>query len=390
MIVTRRFRLVIALVVCLACAAGAHAQQADRTTDRVAGVILGPDEPVVPAKAGKILHAFRVAGSAAPKIDGTLDDEVWGRAQSAGEYVQWDPDNDQPASERTLIQVAYDDRFVYVAIRCFDRTPDQIARGLARRDDSPSTDTVSVKFDPRHDHQTGYLFTTNPSGLQTDYYYYDDDRVDLSFDAVWEVRTTTNQEGWVAEFRVPFSQMRFNASPGAGQVWGLSSRRVIRRRSETAEWIGRPRGERGEVSRWGHLVFDDALTPPRRIEVLPYALARAERQTERRGHRLASSVGADLRLGIGTSATLSATVNPDFGQVEQDPAVLNLSVFETFFPEKRPFFLEDSRTFVPPYTQLSAVSLRGASAGRRAASRCLPARRSTRSRWRRPCSARPS
>ena len=154
----------------------------------------------------------------------------------------------------------------------------------------------------------------------------------------------------MAEFRVPFSQMRFNASPGPGQVWGLTSRRVIRRRSETAEWIGRPRGERGEVSRWGHLVFDDVLTPPRRIELQPYALARSRAAAGRRGHRLLRARSAlDLRLGIGTSATLSATVNPDFGQVEQDPAVLNLSIFETFFPEKRPFFLEDSRTFVPPY-----------------------------------------
>ena len=234
MIVTGRILLISALVIGLASTKGAHAQQADRTIDRGAAAILGPDEPVVPAKAGKILHAFRVTSATTPKIDGTLDDEVWGRAQSAGEYMQWEPDNDQPASERTSIQVAYDDRFIYVAIRCFDRTPGEISRGLARRDDSPATDTVSVKFDPRHDHQTGYLFTTNPSGLQTDYYYYDDDRVDLSFDAVWEVRTTTNQEGWVAEFRVPFSQMRFKASPGPGQIWGLTSRRVIRRRRETA------------------------------------------------------------------------------------------------------------------------------------------------------------
>jgi Domain of unknown function (DUF5916)/Carbohydrate family 9 binding domain-like len=348
MIVTSRICPIIAVVVCLA-SPGARAQQADRATDRTA-VILGPDEPLVPAKAGKILRAFRVTAGTTPKIDGTLDDEVWGRAESAGDFVQWDPDNGEPASERTLIQVAYDDQFLYVAIRCFDRTPDQISHGLARRDDSPATDTVSVKFDPRHDHQTGYLFTTNPSGLQADSYYYDDDRVDLSFDAVWEVQTTTNDEGWVAEFRVPFSQLRFKASPGPGQVWGLTSRRVIRRRNETSEWIGRPRGERGEVSRWGHLLFDDALTPPRRIEVLPYALARAERQPSVAGTGFASSAGADLRLGIGTSATLSATVNPDFGQVEQDPAVLNLSIFETFFPEKRPFFLEDSRTFVPPYT----------------------------------------
>jgi hypothetical protein len=354
MIVSRSIRSIIALTLCLAAApSAARAQSAAAdalapATSLADSAYFAPNEPATSAKIGKTLHALRITGTP-PRIDGTLDDEVWGRAQSTGNYVQWDPDNGEPVSEQTTIQVAYDHRFIYVAIRCFDRTPDNISRGLARRDDSPPTDTVSVKFDPRHDHQTGYLFTTNPSGLQADYFNYDDDKIDSSFDAVWEVRTTTNQEGWVAEFRIPFSQMRFNASPTPGQVWGFSSRRVIRRRSETAEWIGRPRGERGEVSRWGHLVFDDVLTPPRRIELQPYTLARGERQPASAGASLSGSAGLDMRFGIGTSATISATVNPDFGQVEQDPAVLNLSVFESFFPEKRPFFLEDSRTFVPPY-----------------------------------------
>lgn len=305
------------------------------------------NEPAATAKIGKTVHAYKLTGDP-PKIDGTLDDEVWARAQRAGGYVQWDPDNMEPVSERTELQVAYDNRYLYVAIRCYDRTPDLIAGGLARRDESPPTDTISVKFDPRHDHQTSYIFQTNPSAMQTDLFNYDDDKIDRDFDAVWEVRTTIDREGWTAEYRIPFSQMRFNASPAPGQVWGLTSRRVIRRRGETAEWIGRPRGERGEVSRFGHLVFDEALTPPRRIELLPYTLARSERQPAI-PTAFSGSAGADLRFGIGTSATLSATVNPDFGQVEQDPAVLNLSIFETFFPEKRPFFLEDSRTFVPPY-----------------------------------------
>jgi hypothetical protein len=305
------------------------------------------NEPAAASKTGKTLHAFRIT-TTQPKIDGTLDDEVWGHAQSVGELVQWDPDNGEPASERTLMQVAYDDRFIYVAIRCLDRTPAEISRGLGRRDDNPPTDFVSLGFDPRHDHQTGYVFQTNPSGVQSDFYFYDDDRSDRDFDAVWEVRTTTNGDGWIAEFRVPFSQMRFAASPNPGQVWGFTARRSIRRRAETEEWTGKPRGERGEVSRWGHLVFDNALTPPRRIELQPYALARSERDPAV-GPNVSGSAGLDMRFGIGTGATLSATVNPDFGQVEQDPAVLNLSIFETFFPEKRPFFLEDSRTFVPPY-----------------------------------------
>jgi hypothetical protein len=152
----------------------------------------------------------------------------------------------------------------------------------------------------------------------------------------------------VAEYRIPFSQMRFTAAPAPGQVWGFSGRRTIRRRNESGEWVGRPRGEQGIISRWGHLVFDAPLTPSRRLELQPYALT-GTTQAPGSDDDVAASVGVDARVGLGSAATLSATINPDFGQVEQDPAVLNLTVFETFFPEKRPFFLEDSRTFVPPY-----------------------------------------
>jgi hypothetical protein len=142
--------------------------------------------------------------------------------------------------------------------------------------------------------------------------------------------------------------MRFSATPQPGQVWGFTSLREIRRKGELGSWVPRPRGERGEVSLFGHLVFDTPLAPPRRLELTPYAAARNTLVPEQPGDAGASA-GLDVRMGVGTGATLSGTFNPDFGQVEQDPAVLNLSVFETFFPEKRSFFLEDSRTFVPPY-----------------------------------------
>ncbi len=341
-----KFRLPVTILLLLTCAA-LHPQAQSAAVGRNT-VTPGADEPAQAAKAGKVLHAFRITKTP-PKIDGQLNDEVWTLAPTGEGLIQWDPDNGSPLTEGTLIQVAYDDRYLYVGVRCLDRMPDAIARGLGRRDENPPTDNFSLGFDPRHDHQTGYAFQTNASGVQSDFYFYDDDRSDQSYDAVWEVKTSITADGWVAEYRIPFSQMRFKASPSAGQMWGFTGRRYIRRRAETGEWTARPRGERGEVSRWGHLVFDDALAPPRRIEIQPYALARAERQSGISGTGLDASVGADLRLGIGTSATLSATVNPDFGQVEQDPAVLNLSIFETFFPEKRPFFLEDSRTFVPPY-----------------------------------------
>ena len=317
------------------------------TTQSGQGLVLSATEPAASAKEGKVLRALRVTGDS-PRIDGSLDDDVWNAAEVAGDLVQWEPDNMEPLTEQTRIQVAYDDRFIYVAVRCDDRTPDRIAAGLGRRDEAPPTDSVGVGFDPRHDHQTGYVFNTNASGVQQDLFFYDDESVDRDFNAVWEVRTAITREGWVAEFRIPFSQMRFSASPEVGQVWGFGVRRTIRRRGETGEWTSKPRGERGEVSRWGHLLFDSPVRPPRRVEWQPYALSGGTHRPSGPATGTARA-GLDMRIGLGTSATLSATVNPDFAQVEQDPAVLNLTVFETFFPEKRPFFLEDSRTFVPPY-----------------------------------------
>jgi len=308
---------------------------------------LDPNEPAASVKEGKVIHALRVNGSP-PKIDGWIDDEVWNTAEVGEDLVQWDPDNGDALTERTRFQVAYDDRFIYVAIRCDDREPFHIASGLGRRDQIPPTDTVGIGFDPRHDHLTGYVFNTNPSGVQQDLFFFDDENTDRDFDAVWEVRTTLNPDGWTAEFRIPFSQMRVGASERVGQVWGFGVRRTIRRRGETGEWTAKPRGERGEVSRWGHLVFDSRLAPPRRVEWQPYALSGATHVPDSSVSGTASA-GLDMRIGLGPSATISATVNPDFAQVEQDPAVLNLTIFETFFPEKRPFFLEDSRTFVPPY-----------------------------------------
>jgi hypothetical protein len=306
-----------------------------------------PNEPAADAKRGKVVRAWRLTG-AAPRIDGLLDDEAWVRADIVEGMIQTDPDNLQPMTERTRMQVAYDDHFLYIALRCDDGTPDRIVGGLGRRDEPPPSDLIGIGFDPRHDHQTAYVFQTNPSGVQSDFYFYNDDSVDRDFDAVWEVRTGAGADGWTAEFRIPFSQMRFTASLQPGQVWGFGVRRAIQRKSEVGDWTAFPRGERGIVSRWGHLVFDAPLGPPRRVEWQPYVRAGVTKLPQFTADAKAG-IGLDARVGIGTAATLSATVNPDFGQVEQDPAVLNLTVFETFFPEKRPFFLEDSRTFVPPY-----------------------------------------
>lgn len=306
-------------------------------------------EPAAEVKVGKDLRAFRITGDA-PRIDGRLNEEAWRVAEEIEDFVQWEPDNMAPLSERTVVQVAYDDRHLYVAVRCYDRNPSGIAAGLGRRDTRPPTDWIEVGFDPQHDHLTAYLYETNPSGVQGDFELFDDTRLNRDYDGVWEVGTQVTDDGWMAEFRIPFSQMRFVVPPGRDVAWGFTVRRTIYRKGEFGEWTGRPRGEQGNVSRWGHLLFADRLVPPRRIELLPFTLARREDLAAARPDHAVSG-GLDVRVGLGTSATLSATINPDFAQVEQDPAVLNLTVFETFFPEKRPFFLEDSRTFIPPRRQ---------------------------------------
>jgi hypothetical protein len=304
----------------------------------------------VPEKAGKQLRAFRVRG-AAPQIDGRLDDEAWNSADAIEDFVQEDPDNMQPPTERTVVRIAYDDRYLYIAARCYSRTVAQIRTGLGRRDNFPLSDVIEFAFDPRHDHLTAYVFRVNASGVQSDITFFDDTSSNSDYDGVWEVATQLTPDGWDAELRIPFSQMRFSVPPGDLAVWGLQVRRDMAHRAEVDRWVPRPRGQQGQVSRFGHLIFGDRLVPPRRLEFLPFALGRLENKNDGTS-RGGVDAGLDLRMGLGTAATISATVNPDFGQVEADPAVLNLSIFESFFPEKRPFFLEDSRIFVLPYNQI--------------------------------------
>ena len=338
-------RLVTWGTLLFACAMAGTGQSSAQTPD---SFTFAANEPQRALKEGKVVRAVRLRTP--PTIDGRLTDEVWTAAEAATGLVQRDPDNGKPMTEATRVQVAYDDRFVYVAVTALDREPSAISAGMARRDEMPQTDLVAVSFDPRHDHRTGYMFMTSPSAWQGDMSWFDDTNQDRDYNAVWDVRTAVTDSGWTAEYRIPFSQMRFSATPGAQEVWGFTIHRQIRRRSELGAWVARARGERGEVSFFGHLVFDEPLPSPKRLELMPYIAARSEHLVGTAADA-GAAVGLDMRAGIGTGATFSATVNPDFGQVEQDPAVLNLSVFETFFPEKRPFFLEDSRTFVPSTNQ---------------------------------------
>ena len=299
-------------------------------------------EPAAQDKAGKELHALRLDASAI-RIDGRFDEEAWMRASAISDFVQQDPDNMMPPTETTTVQVVYDDRYLYVAAQMVMRDPSDLRDGLARRGSAPPSDRVYISFDTAHDHLNAYVFEVNASGVQNDYLQVEDTQTNNDYEAVWEVAALRTGQGWSAEFRIPFSQMRFPAQDGGKTVWGFNVRRDVFARGEQDWWIARPRDAEGVVSRFGHLVFDDRLTPPRRFEFTPYTLGQMQAKS---GAAAAGTgnAGFDLRVGLGSSASVSATVNPDFGQVEADPSVLNLSVFETFFPEKRPFFLEDSQS----------------------------------------------
>jgi hypothetical protein len=308
-------------------------------------------EPAAADKAGKELHALRVSTNAASfRVDGRVDEEAWMHAQVISDLTQEDPDNMMPPTETTTVRIAYDDRYLYVAMQMLMHDASELRDGLGRRGSAPPSDRVFIAFDTAHDHQNAYVFEVNASGVQNDYLQVNDTQTNNDYEAVWEVATVKTGQGWNAEFRIPFSQMRFPAQPGNQTVWGFNIRRDVFVRGEQDWWVAKPRGAQGVVSRFGHVVFDDRLTPPRRLEFSPYVLGQLQTKSDAAASG-AGDAGFDLRVGLGSSANLSATVNPDFGQIEADPSVLNLSVFETFFPEKRPFFLEDSQTFVLQYGQ---------------------------------------
>ena len=251
----------------------------------------------------------------------------------------------------TEVRILYDDAALYVGVRMRDSHPDSIAAQLARRDASGIfSDWVHVIIDSYHDRRTAFRFTVNPKGVKKDVYTSNDGAEDLNWDAVWDVATTIDSGGWNAEYRIPLSQLRFGNVSGE-RIWGFQVQRDIARRQARDTWAPWTRRDAGFVSRFGDLRGLVDVPNPSRLEVMPYVSAQATRapgdEQNPFFHKtdFKPGIGGDLRYGLPGGLTLTATVNPDFGQVEVDPSVVNLSAFETFFPEKRPFFLEGSDVF---------------------------------------------
>jgi hypothetical protein len=286
-----------------------------------------------------------------PNIDGLLNDPIWKVAPKSGEFTQDEPEEGAAPTQSTTVQVAYDDEAVYFGLTMYDSEPDKIVAKLTRRDRSIESDDVRVGIDSYHDHLTGFYFNTNAAGVQQDGYIYKDTWTDDSWDGVWESEVQIGKQGWTAEFKIPYSCLRF--AKADSMVWGVNFARWISRKSEYDLWVYVPEEEGGFVSRFGHLVGLKNIDPPRMMEFLPYAVSWENTEPERPGNPdgrdFFSNLGVDVKYGLSSDLTLDATFNPDFGQVESDATVLNLSTFETYYDEKRPFFLEGMTIFDTPF-----------------------------------------
>src|SRR2546423_76657 len=333
-------------------AASGPAAQNPTNPGKPAGSPATPPPPTAAAGSIRSMRASRASG--AITIDGKLDESAWAAATPSSDFTQSYPKVGAKSTDPTEVRVLYDDAALYVGVRMFDARPDSIAAQLARRDASGIySDWLHVMIDSYRDRRTSFRFSVNPRAVQKDVLEFDDrNGEDLNWDAVWEVATSVDSLGWTAEYRIPFSQLRFGSSPkGAERVWGFQVMRDIARRVERDTWSPWKQNDPGFVSNEGDLAGIVDIPTPRRLELMPYVSAKLTRAPGDkanpfyRANDTKPSVGADLKYGLPGGLTLTATVNPDFGQVEVDPAVVNLSAYETFFPEKRPFFVEGANIF---------------------------------------------
>lgn len=281
-------------------------------------------------------------------VDGDLNEAIWSGPGLSG-FLQREPDVGDRATEDTEVWIAYDKQCLYIAAKMHDSQPELIDANLARRDSWFDTDRFIVFIDPYFDKSTGYYFGVNAGGAIVDGTLYNDGWDDSSWDGIWYVETRLSDHGWTAEMKIPFTQLRFEEAEE--MTWGVNFKRELKRNQEDSFFIMVPRTESGFVSHFAHLVNLKGIHPEQRIELLPYLVQKAQFLDHEdddpfyKSNQFRTNVGLDAKMSIGSNLNLDLTLNPDFGQVEVDPAVVNLSAFETFYSEKRPFFIEGSDIF---------------------------------------------
>lgn len=284
-----------------------------------------------------------------PIIDGVLNDDCWKTGNWATDFVQWIPTEGAKPSQPTFVKVLYDDKCIYVAIRAVDSEPRKISRKAGRRDELTG-DMMGITFDSYHDHRTGFEFDMTAGRQKIDLILNNTGSGDMNWNAVWYGKVAYEDSAWTTEMEIPLSQLRY--SNQYEQVWGLHVWRWIDRLQEESDWEKQSSTGPGPLYLFGELHGIKGLKKSQRIELMPYALG--EMKTFRKepgnpfassGHRFMGNIGLDAKIGVGSNFTVDMTVNPDFGQVEADPSVMNLTAFETFYEEKRPFFLEGKSIF---------------------------------------------
>ncbi|HSA58044.1 MAG TPA: DUF5916 domain-containing protein [Gemmatimonadaceae bacterium] len=306
--------------------------------------------------AGSDGHAVPVPSATAARrsapisLDGRLDDAAWSAATPVREFTQVDPDEGQPASQRTEMRFLFDDGALYVGARMFDTEGRAgVSTSLVRRDAPFNSDFIEIVIDGFHDHLGRAFFQVNPSGSKFDMLGIGTSCCDEGWDPIWEAATGIDDAGWTAEVRIPLNQLRF--SQDSVQTWGLQLRRWIQRRQELAQWAFWRKTESGGPNRFGHLQGLVLPRTARQLELMPYVAAKSQNLDTPNGDPFnagsvqSARLGLDLKYHLSSNLTLDASFNPDFGQVEADPAVVNLTAFETSFPEKRPFFIAGSGVF---------------------------------------------
>ncbi len=301
-----------------------------------------------PNKPSKVYTTTRLTTSK-PIIDGKLDDECWKTGVWAGNFTQWIPKEGAKPSQLTEIKLLYDDKNLYFAIRAYDSEPKKISRKLGRRDEIIG-DAAGIAFDSYHDHRTGFEFTVTAAGQKVDLIDINPFAYDMNWNAVWRVKTGLEDSAWVAEYEIPLSQLRY--SKDNEQVWGMHVWRWIDRLSEESDWEPQSLTGPGILYAFGELNGINNLPKFRRIEIMPYAVGKLktfekipDNPFAKNGHSWLGNIGLDAKIGLSSNFTADFTINPDFGQVESDPSVMNLTAFETFYEEKRPFFLEGKNIF---------------------------------------------
>ncbi|MEQ1870869.1 MAG: DUF5916 domain-containing protein [Vicinamibacterales bacterium] len=297
------------------------------------------------ARQERVLHAVRTTTSIV--IDGKLEEAAWQTATPATNFIEVQPRHGTPASEQTEVRILYDDTNLYIGAFCLDSHPKEIRVNTLQKDfSSNNTDLFGLVLDTLHNRQSGFSFWTNPAGARRDTQIdLDGERTDAEWDGVWQVATSVNEKGWIAEIVIPFKTLRFTET--SSQEWGLNMVRRTRRTNEDSTWTPLPLRSTSitRISFAGRLVGLDGVHQGRNFKFKPYGIGSVKKAGATNPRTSSFNAGFDLKYGFTPKLTLDGTFRTDFSQVEADEQQVNLTRFNLLFPEKREFFLESSGIF---------------------------------------------